>query len=66
MDNPPRSPTSATGMGSSTGLGVLSVTDAGIARIFAFGGGTDLIARFGFAAVHHGTSGLGGLPTTNC
>jgi RNA polymerase sigma-70 factor (ECF subfamily) len=47
------------------GLGVLSVTDAGIARIFAFGGGPDLIATFGFPAVHHGTSGLRGLPTAN-
>jgi RNA polymerase sigma-70 factor (ECF subfamily) len=37
------------------GLGVLSVTDAGIARIFVFGGGPDLVATFGFPAVHHGT-----------
>jgi RNA polymerase sigma-70 factor (ECF subfamily) len=33
------------------GLGVLSVTDAGIARIFVFGGGPDLMATFGFPAV---------------
>ena len=46
------------------GLGVLSVTDAGIARIFVFGGGPDLIATFGLPAVHHDTRGLRGLPTT--
>ena len=44
------------------GLGVLSATDAGIARIFVFGGGPDLIATFGLPAVHHGTGGRHGLP----
>jgi RNA polymerase sigma-70 factor (ECF subfamily) len=29
------------------GLGVLTVTDAGIARILVFGGGPDLVAKFG-------------------
>jgi RNA polymerase sigma-70 factor, ECF subfamily len=47
------------------GLGVLSVTDAGIARIFVFGGGPNLIATFGLPAVHHGTRGLQSLPGTN-
>jgi RNA polymerase sigma-70 factor (ECF subfamily) len=32
------------------GLGVLTVTDAGIARIIVFGGGADLVARFGLPA----------------
>jgi RNA polymerase sigma-70 factor, ECF subfamily len=44
------------------GLGVLSVADAGIARIFAFGGGPELIATFGLPAVHHGPRGLHGSP----
>jgi RNA polymerase sigma-70 factor, ECF subfamily len=47
------------------GLGVLSVTDAGIARIFVFGGGSDLMATFGFPAVYHGTRGRHGLPGTS-
>jgi RNA polymerase sigma-70 factor, ECF subfamily len=45
------------------GLGVLSVTDAGIAHL-RFGGGPDLIATFGLPAVLHGTRGLHGVPTT--
>jgi RNA polymerase sigma-70 factor, ECF subfamily len=44
------------------GLAVLTVTDTGIARIFVFGGGPDLIATFGLPAVHHGTDVL---PTTH-
>jgi RNA polymerase sigma-70 factor (ECF subfamily) len=44
------------------GLGVLTLTDTGIARIFVFGGGPDLIATFGLPAVHHGTDVL---PTTH-
>jgi hypothetical protein len=46
------------------GLGVLTVTDAGIARILVFGGGADLLARFGLPPVHSSrgrlTSGGGG------
>jgi RNA polymerase sigma-70 factor, ECF subfamily len=33
------------------GLGVLTVTEAGIARILVFGGGPDLLAKFGLPAV---------------
>jgi RNA polymerase sigma-70 factor (ECF subfamily) len=36
------------------GLGVLTVTDAGIARIFVFGGGPNLVAKFGLPPVHLG------------
>jgi hypothetical protein len=36
------------------GLGVLTVTDAGIARIVVFGGGPDLVAKFGLPPVHPG------------
>jgi RNA polymerase sigma-70 factor, ECF subfamily len=36
------------------GLGVLTVTEAGIARISVFGGGPDLVARFGLPPVHPG------------
>jgi RNA polymerase sigma-70 factor, ECF subfamily len=39
------------------GLGVLTITDTGIARILVFGGGADLVARFGLPPV---TSGGGG------
>ena len=34
------------------GLGVLTVTHTGIARIFVFGGGPDLVAKFGLPPVH--------------
>jgi RNA polymerase sigma-70 factor (ECF subfamily) len=34
------------------GLGVLTVTRMGIARIFVFGGGPDLVANFGLPPVH--------------
>jgi RNA polymerase sigma-70 factor (ECF subfamily) len=34
------------------GLGVLTVTDTGIARILVFGGGPDLVVRFGLPPVH--------------
>jgi hypothetical protein len=34
------------------GLGVLTVTHTGIARIFVFGGGPDLVTKFGLPAVH--------------
>ena len=36
------------------GLGVLTATDAGIARILVFGGGPDLVAKFGLPPVHPG------------
>jgi RNA polymerase sigma-70 factor, ECF subfamily len=36
------------------GLGVLDVTDAGIARIFVFGGGPHLLAEFGLPSVYPG------------
>jgi RNA polymerase sigma-70 factor (ECF subfamily) len=36
------------------GLGVLTVTRRGIARIFVFGGGPDLVAKFGLPPVHPG------------
>jgi RNA polymerase sigma-70 factor, ECF subfamily len=36
------------------GLGVLTVTHTGIARIFVFGGGPDLAAKFGLPPVHPG------------
>ncbi|MGP3954431.1 sigma-70 family RNA polymerase sigma factor [Nonomuraea sp. 3N208] len=36
------------------GLGVLTVTDTGLARIVVFGGGPDLVARFGLPPVHRG------------
>jgi RNA polymerase sigma-70 factor (ECF subfamily) len=39
------------------GLGVLTVTDAGIARILVFGGGADLVARFGLPPAHPGVEG---------
>lgn len=42
---------------SAYGLGVLSVTPAGIARITVFGGGPDLAAKFGFPLVHEGATG---------
>jgi RNA polymerase sigma-70 factor, ECF subfamily len=44
------------------GLGVLTVTNTGIARIFVFGRGPHLIATFGLPAVHRGTDVL---PTTH-
>jgi RNA polymerase sigma-70 factor (ECF subfamily) len=37
------------------GLGVLTATGAGIARILVFGGGLDLVARFGLPPVHPDT-----------
>jgi RNA polymerase sigma-70 factor, ECF subfamily len=42
------------------GLGVLTVTPAGIARITVFGGGADLAARFGFPAAGEGATGARG------
>ena len=45
----------AAGIHRAFGLGVLTVTDAGIARIVVFGGGPDLVARFGLPPVHPGT-----------
>ncbi|MGW5363779.1 sigma-70 family RNA polymerase sigma factor [Actinopolymorpha pittospori] len=36
------------------GLGVLTVTDAGIARVLVFGGGPDLVTGFGLPPVHQG------------
>jgi RNA polymerase sigma-70 factor, ECF subfamily len=36
------------------GLGVLTVTHTGISRIFVFGGGPDLVAKFGLPPVHPG------------
>src|SRR6266566_2203843 len=42
---------------SAYGLGVLTVTPAGIARITVFGGGPDLAAKFGFPPVSEGTTG---------
>jgi RNA polymerase sigma-70 factor (ECF subfamily) len=40
------------------GVGVLTVTDAGIARILVFGGGPDLVATFGLPADHPSTDVL--------
>lgn len=37
------------------GLGVLTVTDTGIARILVFGGGPDVVAAFGLSPYHPGT-----------
>jgi RNA polymerase sigma-70 factor, ECF subfamily len=37
------------------GLGVLTVTAAGIARIAVFDGGLDLVAKFGFPSVYPST-----------
>jgi RNA polymerase sigma-70 factor, ECF subfamily len=42
---------------SAFGLGVLTVTPAGIARITVFGGGPDLAARFGFPPTREGAAG---------
>jgi RNA polymerase sigma-70 factor, ECF subfamily len=39
------------------GLGILTVTPAGVARITVFGGGPDLVARFGLPPVHPGHGG---------
>jgi RNA polymerase sigma-70 factor (ECF subfamily) len=36
------------------GLGVLTVTQTGIARIVVFGGGPDQVAKFGLPPVHPG------------
>lgn len=36
------------------GLAVLTVTDAGIARVLVFGGGPNLVARFGLPPIHPG------------
>jgi RNA polymerase sigma-70 factor (ECF subfamily) len=36
------------------GLGILTTTDAGIARIVVFGGGPVLVAKFGLPSVHPG------------
>jgi hypothetical protein len=41
------------------GLGVLTVTEAGIARILVFGGGSNLVARFGLPPVHPGPGAEG-------
>jgi RNA polymerase sigma-70 factor (ECF subfamily) len=41
------------------GLGVLTVTEAGIARILVFGGGSNLVARFGLPPVHPGPDAEG-------
>jgi RNA polymerase sigma-70 factor, ECF subfamily len=43
--------------GGAFGLGVLTVTAAGIARITVFGGGPELAARFGFPAAPGGPAG---------
>jgi RNA polymerase sigma-70 factor, ECF subfamily len=40
------------------GLGVLTVTTAGIARITVFAGGPDLIAKFGLPSTHPGPQAL--------
>ncbi|MEU4404481.1 RNA polymerase subunit sigma-70 [Streptosporangium sp. NPDC023963] len=37
------------------GLGVLTVTESGIARILVFDGGADLVAKFGLPPVHPGS-----------
>jgi RNA polymerase sigma-70 factor, ECF subfamily len=39
------------------GLGILTVTSAGIVRITVFGGGPDLAARFGFPPLREGPTG---------
>jgi RNA polymerase sigma-70 factor (ECF subfamily) len=44
------------------GLGVLTVTPAGIARITVFGGGPGLVAKFGLPAAHPGRQALGTPP----
>jgi RNA polymerase sigma-70 factor, ECF subfamily len=36
------------------GIGVLTATSAGVARITVFAGGPDLVARFGLSATHPG------------
>ena len=41
---------------SAYGLGVLTVTPTGIARITVFAGGPDLAAKFGFPPVREGTA----------
>jgi RNA polymerase sigma-70 factor, ECF subfamily len=41
---------------SAYGLGVLTVTPAGIARITVFGGGPGLAAKFGFTPIPGGTT----------
>jgi RNA polymerase sigma-70 factor, ECF subfamily len=46
--------------GSAFGLGLLTVTPSGIARITVFGGGAELAARFGFPPVGEGATGAGG------
>jgi RNA polymerase sigma-70 factor (ECF subfamily) len=43
--------------GSAYGLGVLTVTPAGISRIIVFGGGPDLVAKFGFPPVRDAAAG---------
>ena len=40
------------------GLGVLTVTPVGIARITVFAGGPDLIAKFGLPSTHPGRQAL--------
>jgi RNA polymerase sigma-70 factor, ECF subfamily len=40
------------------GLGVLTVTPAGIARIIVFAGGPDLVAKFGLPPIHPGPRAL--------
>jgi RNA polymerase sigma-70 factor (ECF subfamily) len=49
----------ADGVHRAFGLGVLTVTDAGIARILVFGDGADLVAKFGLPPVHPGGDGVG-------
>ena len=44
----------ADGIHRAFGLGVLTVTETGIARIHVFGGGADLVAAFGLPPVHPG------------
>jgi RNA polymerase sigma-70 factor (ECF subfamily) len=46
--------------GSAFGLGVLTVTPKGIARISVFGGGAELAARFGIPPVREGATGARG------
>ena len=49
--------------GGAFGLGVLTVTRAGISRITVFGGGPDLAARFGNAGAGYATPPAGSTST---
>ena len=51
---------------SAYGLAVLTVTPAGIARITVFGGGAELVARFGFPAGEEGTGQARGRCPQSC